>query len=124
MASVSSTWRRKPQLSAWRTWLIQPWNPGIELGIADVGGVIGGELRPQPAVGATHLARFDEAVCRVDDEAEPRNAGDHGKHLRAGLVNDEAQGREPVGALLRPLAEYEGVAGGGARRGSIPCRTY
>ena len=24
-ASVSRTWRRKPQLSAWPTWLIQPW---------------------------------------------------------------------------------------------------
>jgi hypothetical protein len=71
-------------------------NAGVELREADRAGVIGGKPRAQPAVSGAHLACLDAAVGRVDDEAEPGNAGGHGQHLRPALVNDEAQGRQPL----------------------------
>ena len=64
---------------------------GIELGEADLAGVIGRQPRPQPPVRRAHLARLDQAVGGKDNEAEPGNPGVHRQHLRPGLVDDEAQ---------------------------------
>src|SRR5512132_3420672 len=69
---------------------------GIEFGIADLAGVIGGELRPQPSVGRAHLARLDEAMSRIDDEAEPRDPRADRQHLSARFVDDEPQPGKPL----------------------------
>ena len=75
---------------------------GIELGEADLAGVIGGQPRPEPAVGRAHLAGLDQSVRRIDDEAEPRNSRADRQHLRARLVNDQAQPGEPLDDGRRP----------------------
>ena len=68
---------------------------GIQLGEADFAGMIRGEPRPQPAIGAAHLARLDQAMGREDDETEPRDAIVDRQHLRSADVDDKAQPGEP-----------------------------
>jgi hypothetical protein len=69
---------------------------GVQLGEADFARMIGREPRPQPAMGAAHLASLDQPMGRVDDETEPRNAIVNGQHLRPAGVDDEAQPGEPL----------------------------
>lgn len=69
---------------------------GIQFAGADLAGMIGGEPHPQPAVGGADLARLDQPVRRMNDEAEPGNAGAHRQHLRPALVDDETQTRQPL----------------------------
>jgi hypothetical protein len=40
---------------------------GVQLGEADFARMIGRSPRPEPAMGAAHLARLDQAMRRVDD---------------------------------------------------------
>lgn len=78
---------------------------GLQLSGADLAGMIGGEPHPQPAVGGADLARLDQPVRRMNDEAEPGDAGIHRQDLSPLVVGDEAQGRQPLDDRRLPRLE-------------------
>lgn len=52
---------------------------GLQLSGADLAGMIGGEPHPQPAVGGADLARLDQPVRRMNDEASQGMPASTGK---------------------------------------------
>ena len=50
-------------------------NGGVQLGEANPAAMYALSRAPQSPVCPAHLARLDQAMARIDDEAEPRDAG-------------------------------------------------
>ncbi len=78
---------------------------GIELGKADLAGVIGGQPRPQPPVAERTLRALTRRWVGMDDEAEPRDPASTGSTCARRLVDDEAQAREPLDDRRLPRPE-------------------
>ena len=67
---------------------------GVKLAEADSPGTVVVEALAEMAGGRAHLARLDQAVTRMDDETQPRNAAGCRQDLRRVLVNRQPQVRQ------------------------------